>query len=187
LEGHKSTPHFDKIWLKKEDSDECPAETSHVQHVFGRNDNRFELTLAFLDQWLPTVLERTPRYLGVVLPAIPLSLDTQEKLARELQGLASGSVEIVLLGSAPEFSDLRRYPVVAPIPAVDPVFGAVTAARRWMPLIGWTFTTAEEFLMDGDRVKRLVETPLSEKAVHKECIELPCQIDFRTQLTTHSD
>ena len=54
-EGHKSTPLPYKVWLCGNDGAPPPPETTGVQRVLKRDEDRVRIVLEMIDAWLPGV------------------------------------------------------------------------------------------------------------------------------------
>ncbi|MDP2990989.1 MAG: molybdopterin-guanine dinucleotide biosynthesis protein B, partial [Kiritimatiellota bacterium] len=51
LEGHKSTPFIDKVWLLKDDQETCPPEAVNVRRVLRRDEDRAGIVMEMLRAW----------------------------------------------------------------------------------------------------------------------------------------
>jgi len=73
VEGRKHTPYLDKIWLRRDQGDSAPQETSRVKLDLGRDEDRVSAALGYIQSWLDAT-EREPALKGGIFSRESYSL-----------------------------------------------------------------------------------------------------------------
>jgi molybdopterin-guanine dinucleotide biosynthesis protein MobB len=145
VEGHKDTP-LPKVWLLAAEESAPPLDRGEPMAVLPWNENRVDVFLSILNEWLPRQWLRTPA-LGCVLiggqhmrmgrPRNLLRTEARTRLERTVGLLQQATESVVIAGTGRVPETLRdhvRLPDVAD--AAGPMAG-VLAAMRWAPEMSW--------------------------------------------------
>lgn len=167
VEGHKSTPAFSKVWVLKDDNDECPPETTNVKCVLKRSDDRVKVVMEMLDAWLPEVWSSTPLYAGVLVGGSSNDGHNAGQIHRNSGKL---SVEravdavrpfvdgVTILGTGELPDSLRELPVLPDVKEAKGPIAGMLAAMRWRPLTSWLFVASDLPHISRRAVEWLVST-----------------------------
>jgi len=165
LEGNKSTPWLDKVWLKKDDGEACPDEVSHVLRVLGRGDDRPAAVKAILDEWLPKVWLEPPLYAGILIGG----KSSRMGQPKQLLNLGGGTCvehlvatvrpfvqETVLLGRGPVPESLASTVRLPDVPDQQGPLAGMRAAVRWQPEASWLFLACDLPLVHARAIEWLL-------------------------------
>jgi len=152
IEGHKSIPLPNKIWLRRNPLDACPSEITGVRLELDRDTDRAGVAARLLDDLLPEIWSRTRIYGGVLMGGKSSRMGRPKHLihsnGRSWLGLSVGAIaplvdEVVLLGSGEVPDDLKSLRVLPDVPdAVGPLAGMLSA-MRWQPRVSWLFAPCD--------------------------------------------
>jgi molybdopterin-guanine dinucleotide biosynthesis protein MobB len=165
-EGHKTTPLPYKVWLCGEDGAPPPAETTGVQRVLKREEDRVRIVLEMIDAWLPGVWRQSPVYAGILIGGdssrfgSPKHLHTtngQTWLERAIATVQPHVDGMAILGTGDLPTPAQSLPVLSDIPGRRGPLAGMLAATRWMPLASWLFIPCDLPLITGDAVRWLLD------------------------------
>ena len=153
LEGHKSTPLVDKVWLLKDDEERCPPEAVNVKRVLRRDEDRVGLVLQMVEDWLAAQWLSVPVYAGVLIGGesrrmgrpkhlLPASggLTWVERIVSVAEPLAG---QMVLLGKGEVPPSLQRLPALHDVEDKEGPLAGILAAMRWRPEVSWLFLSCD--------------------------------------------
>jgi len=165
-EGHKTTPIPYKVWLCEEDGAPPPPETTGVQRVLKRDEDRVRIVMEMIDAWLPGAWRKAPVYAGILIGGKsnrfgkPKHLQmTSDKtwVERTIECVRPYVDGIAILGGGEIPEGLQDLPVLCDVPdAAGPMAGMLSAAR-WLPLASWLFLPCDLPLLSDDAVRWLLD------------------------------
>jgi len=167
VEGRKFTPQLNKIWLRLDEQDTAPAEAANVQLDLGRDEDRVEPVMAYLQPWLNDISRRTPVYAGILVggassrmgqPKHAMPYGNQTWFERALSALQGHVDNVVVLGAAvlpDEHASRLRLPDA---PGIRGPRAGMLAAMRWAPGVSWVFVACDMPLITADAIDWLLET-----------------------------
>jgi len=152
VEGHRSTPLLDKVWLLDDSgADRPPAEAADVRLVLRRDEDRVRAVAALLDDWLPAVWLRTPVYAGLLCGRC--GARRAGALAAALRPFVS---TVALLGGGGIPDGAGEFAALPAAPDVRGPRAEVLSAMRWAPMTGWIFVDAALSPMPATAVEWLL-------------------------------
>lgn len=167
LEGHKSTPLVDKVWLLKDEDEECPPEAVNIMRVLRRDEDRPGIVMDMLQTWLPAKWLSTPLYAGVLIGGEGHRMGRPKHLVTTSDGRTWVEVivsvveplvrQVVLLGKGEIPRSLLRLPVLPDVEDTRGPLSGMRAAMRWAPLISWFFVPCDLPFLSGDAVRWLLD------------------------------
>lgn len=186
-EGHKSTPLFQKVWVTKEDGEECPPEAGNVKRVLKRDENRLHIVMGMLEEWLPAVWLSTPVYAAIMVDAVSKVTDANTRLAALADVLQPFAERVLILADGPLTGSADNLPVLPAANGGGPV-AAVLSAMRWQPLASWLVVDAERpDLCTAEALARLLAMrrpglwAIMPQPDETRAISLPAYFDFRAR------
>jgi len=165
-EGYKTTPIPHKVWLCGDDGAPPPPETTGVQRVLRREDDRFRIVMALIDAWLPGLWCKAPVHAGILIggkssrfgaPKHLQMADGRTWLERTVEKVRSHVDGVAVLGAGELPASLRSLPVLCDVPGSKGPLAGMLAATRWMPLSSWIFLPCDLPLLSSDAVRWLLE------------------------------
>ncbi|MBT3295827.1 MAG: molybdopterin-guanine dinucleotide biosynthesis protein B [Verrucomicrobia bacterium] len=165
-EGHKTTPLPYKVWLCGEDDAPPPPETTGIQRVLKRDEDRVRIVLEMIDAWLPDAWQKAPVYAGILIGGgstrfgKPKHLQTsggQTWLERAIETVKPHVDGIALLGAGDLPASAQSLPVLCDIPGRRGPLAGILAATRWMPQASWLFIPCDLPLLTGDAVRWILD------------------------------
>ena len=152
VEGHKTTPLENKIWLCGDTDETPPPEAVNLRCVLKRTDDRVRIVLQMIDDWLPAAWGAVPLYAGILIggrstrmgrPKHLLEAGTQTWVER-LVATVKGCVDrVVLLGSGDIPESLRALPKLCDVEDAQGPLRGQLAALRWAPFASWVFVSCD--------------------------------------------
>ncbi len=195
VEGHKTTPLPDKVWLCDAQGSPPPPEATGIGHVLPRAADRVAILMALIDSRLEQAQIESPLYAGILIGGQSSRmgrpkhlLDWQGKTWLECAVAAVQThVGIVVLLGEGEIPDrcraLPRLPDAGD--AAGPLRG-MRAAMRWAPSAAWVFLPCDTPLVSGDAIRWLlghrrpgIRAVLPRRAGGQHVEPLPGFYDFR--------
>jgi molybdopterin-guanine dinucleotide biosynthesis protein MobB len=167
VEGHKSTPVPNKIWLKKTADELCPPEADDVRHVMGPNDDRARIAIGIIDSMLENMRYSAPLYAGVLIGGQSSRMGGPKHLITE-----SGSTwlertvatarpfvnDVILLGEAAAPAALAGMTVLPDaMHGAGPISGMLSA-MRWQPFASWLFLACDLPKLSAQAIEWLLST-----------------------------
>ena len=166
LEGHKSTPFVDKVWLLKDEKESCPSEASNVKRVLGRDEDRAALVLQMMQEWLAARWLSTPVCAGVLIGGESRRMGRPKHLLTASDGRTwvetivsvveplVGQVALLGKGDVPE--SLLRLPALPDIEDKQGPLAGIFAAMRWRPDVSWLFMSCDTPLISEEALRWLL-------------------------------
>ncbi len=165
-EGHKTTPIPYKVWLCGEDGASPPPETTGVQRVLKRDEDRVQIVMDMIDAWLPDAWRKSPVYAGILIggessrfgkPKHLQVIGGKTWVERTIEIVRPYVDGIAILGAGEVPTSLRPLPVLCDIPGRRGPLAGMLAATRWMPLASWLFLPCDLPLLSDDAVRWLLD------------------------------
>jgi molybdopterin-guanine dinucleotide biosynthesis protein MobB len=165
VEGHKTTPLAEKIWLCGEDGDRPPAEAGQIRRVLQRDEERPRIVMAMIDEWLPAVWSAAPLYAGILIggrssrmgrPKHLLPAEGQSWIERTAACVQGCVDRVVLLGSGEIPVGLRGLPALSDVDDAQGPLRGMLAAMRWAPLTSWIFLPCDAPLLSAAAIRWLI-------------------------------
>jgi molybdopterin-guanine dinucleotide biosynthesis protein MobB len=165
-EGHKTTPIPYKVWLCGEDGAPPPPETTGVQRVLTRDEDRVQIVMEMIDAWLPGAWRASPVYAGILIggrssrfgsPKHLQVTDGKTWLERTLETVRPHVDGVVLLGGGEMPEGIRDLPVLCDVQGAAGPLAGMLAAARWLPLSSWLFLPCDLPLLSGAAVRWLLD------------------------------
>jgi len=67
VEGHKTTPLEQKVWLCSDSGEGPPPEATGIRRVLKRDEDRVQIVMDMIDAWLPDAWCAAPVYAGILI------------------------------------------------------------------------------------------------------------------------
>ncbi|MEI6148578.1 MAG: molybdopterin-guanine dinucleotide biosynthesis protein B [bacterium] len=166
VEGHKTTPLANKLWLSGPEGDPPPAGVTPVQFILGRNEDRPHLAMDLIEARLPSLWRAAPLYAGILTggrssrmgrPKHLIEQNGETWLERAVSAVRGQVEKIVLLGRGEVPALLQDLPVLNDVENACGPLSGMRAAMRWAPLTSWIFVPCDLPLLSGDAVRWLLE------------------------------
>ncbi|MBT3381216.1 MAG: molybdopterin-guanine dinucleotide biosynthesis protein B [Lentisphaerae bacterium] len=167
VEGHKTTPLPNKVWLLAEGEETCPPEATGIRHVLGRDEDRVGILLQMIDKWLPTLWRRAPLFAGILIggeglrmgqPKHVLRIKGRTYLEQIIDAVKPCVDQTVLLGEAHVPGSLSNVPRLPDAQGVRGPLAGMLAAMRWSPLTSWVFLGCDQPLVSPEALQWLLDT-----------------------------
>jgi molybdopterin-guanine dinucleotide biosynthesis protein A len=158
VEGHKTTPLANKIWLRRSARDVAPRGCGPLAMDLGRDDDRAAAAWTWIEQGLSSLHASTPTLAGILIGGQSRRMGTPKHLLKHRGRTWLGHVVaaagqatdgVVLLGAGhvpPAYAGLPRLPDV--VDREGPIAG-MSAALRWAPRACWVFLACDTPLVTG--------------------------------------
>lgn len=152
VEGHKSTPLFQKIWLLKDDNEICPPEAKNIKRVLKRNENRLEIVMNMIKSWLPDIWNKTPVYAGILIGGESKRMGQAKHLLHHknktwleniIDIVKSQVDQCILLGKGHIPDSLKDFTVIPDLENVKGPLSGMLSAMQWNPLVSWIFIASD--------------------------------------------
>lgn len=166
LEGHKSTPFIDKVWLLKNDQETCPPEIANVRRILRRDEDRAGIVMAMLIPWLTEKWLCTPVYAGVLIGGKSLRMGRPKHLLSTADGRTwvetiVSSVQplvkqVAILGKGEIPKSLERLPALPDAEDAQGPLAGILSAMRWRPNVSWLFLSCDMPLITTDALRWLL-------------------------------
>ncbi|MEI8242594.1 MAG: molybdopterin-guanine dinucleotide biosynthesis protein B [bacterium] len=198
LEGHKTTPLADKVWLQKDNGETCPPETINIRRVLRRDEDRAGILLDLLIPWLHEKCLATPLCAGILIGGSSRRMGRPKQLIAAPDGrtwleriaarLPPGVKQVVLLGSASVPSPLAHLPLLPDVADREGPLAGMLAAMRWQPGASWLFLSCDMPLLTAESLQWVlshrapgVRGVLPRRAENEGVEPLPGWYDFRVR------
>lgn len=198
IEGHKSTPLVDKVWLLKDDQEVCPSEAVNVKSVLRRDEDRVGRVLPMVQDWLAAQCLSVPVYAGVLIggesrrmgrPKHLLAASDGRTWLETIVSVAEPLVaRVVLLGKGDVPQSLRRLPVLPDVEDRQGPLAGILAAMRWRPDVSWLFLSCDMPQISAEALRWLLAQrkpgvwAVLPRRVNPDAVEpLPGWYDSRSQ------
>lgn len=163
VEGHKSTPLFNKVWVLKNDSEQCPPEATNVKRVLRRDEDRVSIVMEMIETWLPAIWLKAPVCAGVLVGESMARtrgkmLADKTSLEKTIGVLRRYTKHVVLLGNVEVAAELSNLPVLPDIHGVHGPLAGMLAAMRWHPLASWIFAASDLPMVSEKAIEWLLST-----------------------------
>ncbi len=166
LEGHKSTPCIDKVWLLKDNQETCPPDAVNVRRVLRRDEDRAGIVMEMLRPWLIEKWLSTPVYAGVLIGGESLRMGRPkhrittsagqtwiELIVASIQPLVK---QVAILGKGEIPKSLERLPVLPDVEDAQGPLAGILSAMRWRPDVSWLFLSCDTPRTTTDAVRWLL-------------------------------
>jgi molybdopterin-guanine dinucleotide biosynthesis protein MobB len=169
VEGHKSTPLPNKVWLRRNSLDLCPSEVSGIKVELDRDVDRAGTVSKLLDTLLHDAQLKTEVYAGLLIGGKSSRMGRPKHLIREnghaWLELTVGAVapfvdDVIILGSARVPESLEGLTVLPDISDVEGPLAGMLSAMRWQPWASWLFVACDLPFISTQAVKWLLATRL---------------------------
>jgi len=166
VEGHKTTPLAQKVWLCGDAGEPPPPEVAGIRRVLKRDEDRVRIVTGMIDDWLPAAWRATPLYAGILIGGKssrfgrPKHLvedqgktwleQTVEKIGPHVDGIA-------VLGAGAIPDGLGAVPVLCDVQDVKGPLAGMLAAMRWRPFTSWVFLPCDLPLLSGEAMSWLLD------------------------------
>jgi molybdopterin-guanine dinucleotide biosynthesis protein MobB len=168
VEGHKTTPLRDKVWLLSDGEESVPPEAGEVTCVLSRDAPRVERVADLIDTRLDEVWLGTTVCAGVLVggtasrmgrPKHLITHEGQTWLERILSVVRPCVEDVALLGKADLPENIDGEVVVLPdVPGVRGPLAGMLAAMRWRSTASWIFVACDLPLISSEAVTWLLST-----------------------------
>jgi molybdopterin-guanine dinucleotide biosynthesis protein MobB len=148
VEGFKSLPLPRKVWL----GDACPAEAAPVTRVLGPDEDRLEIVMEMVTDWLNHLAVSARVCAGILFGGASKRMGEPKHLIRRCgvtwleliaQALKTVTDETVLLGGGEVPESLRSVPILPDVQDKEGPLAGILAAMRWRPLTSWVFAACD--------------------------------------------
>lgn len=168
VEGHKSTPLDQKVWLSGQENDDPPPDAINIRRVLRWREDRPRIAMSMIADLLPRAWRSTPVYAGILIGGHSGRFGSPKHLVEHENGktwiettLAKtggcGVAEVVLLGTAELPAAAGSLTRLADVPGVKGPLAGMLAAMRWNPSASWIFIPCDLPLLDDGAVPWLLE------------------------------
>lgn len=168
VEGHKTSPIANKLWLLSEGETAPPSEAGQVARVLPRTADRARDALAWIDATLPRIWRRAPVYAGVLIGGRASRMGRPKHLIARRGGrtwleqvvaaVSPGVDQVVLLGRASVPPALRDLPLLPDAPDAEGPLAGILAAMRWNPTASWLIAACDMPFATPSAVRWLLST-----------------------------
>lgn len=167
LEGHKSTPLVDKIWMLSDGESACPDDAANVVRVLKREDDRLGIVSAIIEEQLPVRWQSQPVYAGILIGGESsrmgkakhlMETDGQTWLKKATDAVAPFVDNTVILGSGQIPDSHADVPVLPDIEDVNGPLAGMLSAMRWQPLASWIFVACDLPNITPEAIRWLLST-----------------------------
>ena len=169
IEGRKNLP-VQKLWLLSEGEESPPDGIEGIGGVLGRDSDRVEYLLTFLDRWLPALWAETPIY-GCVLvggkssrmgaPKHLISENGYTLFEKTVECLKPAVQKIVAVGNGEipgENSEKNGIVRLSDVPGVGGPMAGILSCMRWAPHVSWVVVSCDLPDITPDAVQWLLST-----------------------------
>ena len=165
VEGHKTTPLENKIWLCGEGGEPPPPEANNIRRVLLRSEDRTRIVLEMIDAWLPAAWQVAPLHAGILIggqstrmgrPKHLLADGDATWLERTVAVVTPCVAQVVLLGKGELPERLRHLPLLPDVPDAQGPLRGMLAAMRWAPAASWLFLPCDVPLLSEAAIRWLI-------------------------------
>lgn len=166
VEGHKTTPLDQKVWLCSEAGEGPPPEAVNIGCVLKRDDDRIGLIMDMIDAWLPNAWRAAPVYAGVLIGGSSRRFGRPKHLVtdggatwieRTVSCVRPHVDGICILGSGTLPGELGSLPVLCDVQDAEGPLAGMLGAMRWRPLTSWMFLPCDAPLLSEDAVRWVLD------------------------------
>ena len=166
VEGHKSTPLDQMVWLSSDAGEGPPPEASNVRCVLKREENRVGIVMDMIDAWLPDAWRATPVYAGVLIggnstrfgrPKHLVTDDEKTWIERTADRIRPHVDGICILGSGVIPDGLGSLPALCDVHHAEGPLAGMRAAMRWRPFTSWLFVPCDMPLLSDNAVRWILD------------------------------
>jgi molybdopterin-guanine dinucleotide biosynthesis protein MobB len=195
VEGHKTTPVPNKVWLLKDADDSCPAESTGVTLELKPDDDRIGTVGDLANSVLEKALRATPLYAGILIggqsgrmgqPKQLIAASGGTWLERTVEIVRPCVKDVILLGNGTAPTALSGMVRLPDVPSRNGPVSGMLSAMRWSPFASWLFLACDlpkiskrsiEWLLATRRPGIWATIPTSTEGNHLE--PLFAHYDFR--------
>ena len=166
VEGHKTTPLPNKIWLRGENEEESPPpETGKLELVLSREADRVKVITRFIDEWFDGPNGLPPLYAGILIGGNSTRMGCPKHLIEKgnstwiesIVGTVAPLVDTtVILGRGQVPPSLAESPVLPDVPHRRGPVAGMLSAMRWQPLAAWVFVACDLPMVTAEAVQWLL-------------------------------
>jgi len=163
LEGHKSTPLVEKVWLLKDDGEVCPPEAVNVMRVLRRDEDRPAILMEMLTKWLIEKCLSTPVYAGILIGGNSSRMGRPKHLIEagdqrtwvEISVSSAKPIvdQVVILGKGEVPASLAHLPLLPDVHDVQGPLAGMLSAMRWRPDVSWIFMSCDMPRITTDAIR----------------------------------
>lgn len=166
VEGHKTTPMEQKIWLSGDAGEDPPPEAAGILRTLRRDEDRVPIVMQMIDNWLHDAWRAAPVYAGILIggkssrfgrPKHLVEDQGKTWLERTVEKIGSHVDGIVILGAGAIPDSLGAAAVLCDVQDVKGPLAGMLAAMRWRPLTSWLFVPCDLPLLSGEAVRWLLD------------------------------
>jgi molybdopterin-guanine dinucleotide biosynthesis protein MobB len=152
VEGHKSTPVPNKVWLLKDAGDRCPAEATGVTRELKPDEDRVGIVGELANAVLQKALCATPLYAGILIggqsgrmgrPKQLIAASGRTWLEQMVEVVQPFVKDVVLLGKGTLPTTLGGITSLPDVPARSGPIAGMLSALRWNPFASWLFLACD--------------------------------------------
>jgi molybdopterin-guanine dinucleotide biosynthesis protein A len=198
LEGHKSTPLVDKVWLLKDEAEECPPEAVNIKRVLRRDEDRAGILMGMLIPWLIEKCLSTPVYAGILIGGNSHRMGRPKHLIKTSDGrtwveLIVSSTQplakqVAILGKGEIPKPIEHLPVFHDVEDAQGPLAGILAAMRWRPDVSWLFLSCDMPRIGAEAIRWLMSNrkpgvwAVMPRRTESEGVEpLPGWYDYRSR------
>jgi len=166
VEGHKTTPLPNKVWLSGETGDDPPPEATGITRVLRRNEDRSRILLGMIEDNLASTWQATPVYAGILFggkssrmgrPKHLLEINGQTWLEQTVDCVRGAVEKVVLLGAGTIPDALGDLPALPDVDAKQGPLRGMLAAMRWAPFAAWIFLPCDTPRVSSAAIRWLLQ------------------------------
>ncbi len=159
VEGHKTTPLPNKVWLSGGTDDTPPPEATGITRILRRAEDRSRILLEMIEDWLPTAWQAVPVYAGILIggkstrmgrPKHLLETGGRTWLEHAAAAVHGCTARTVLLGTGDVPASLADLPRLSDVEDAQGPLRGMLAAMRWAPFASWLFLPCDTPLVSAE-------------------------------------
>lgn len=166
VEGHKTTPLPNKIWLLGEnETGSPPPEAGDVTLVLKRDADRLKMLTGVIDKWFDDPKGLPDLYAGILIGGGSTRMGHPKHLIKKgdltwIESIAGTLAPLVdttvILGGGQVPSSLARFQVLPDVPNRRGPLAGMLSAMRWQPLAAWIFVACDLPMVTTEAVQWLL-------------------------------
>jgi len=166
VEGHKSTPLEQRVWLCSDAGEQPPPEAAGIQRVLRRDEDRVRIVMGMIDDWLPRTWRASPVYAGILIGGKSSRFGSPKHLVddagvtwleRTVERVRAYVDGTAILGAGAIPDSLGSLPILCDVQDAKGPLAGMLAAARWSPLTSWLFLPCDLPLLSGESIRWLLE------------------------------
>ncbi|OVE74962.1 molybdopterin-guanine dinucleotide biosynthesis protein B [bacterium E08(2017)] len=166
VEGHKGTPIHKKVWFCTDEGEDPPPEASGVCRKLRRDEDRLNIVLSMIDEWLSEVWLRQPVYVGILVGGKSTRMGSPKHLLpindstflEHIVAIAETVADCtVILGEQSLPDELASLPVLPDVPGLRGPLAGMLSAVRWAPIASWIFIACDMPLISKEALRWLLD------------------------------